>query len=280
MLNIILIFSCRDRIGIVRTLSRFFSEEGANITAADQYSTDPEGGTFFIRMECSFAEDRTLAEVQERFAPVATELDAGWEMFEKEMPLRMGILVSRADHCLHELLYHWYSGDINVTIPFVISNHSIHKALAGHYGIPYYHIPATAEDRKEGDILRLVQGKTDFLVLARYMQILSAEFIRSYAHPIINIHHSFLPSFKGADPYRQAFDRGVKLIGATAHYVTTELDEGPIISQAVKAVTHRDNVDTLRQKGKMIEKDVLVDAVKLHLQHRIIQFKHKTIVFN
>jgi formyltetrahydrofolate deformylase len=278
----VLLIQCPDRKGIVAKVSGFIFGCGGNIIHSDQYSTDPEGGRFFIRIDFSFAKAAMPRQrLEEGLAALSKELDATAALhYASEVP-RMGILVSQYDHCLFEILYRYRSGDLRVEIPFVISNHETCRGLVEHYGIPFHHVPV-ARDRKpeaERAILDIIGDRTDFLVLARYMQILTPYFMDNYPHDIINIHHSFLPSFKGANPYQQAYDRGVKLIGATAHYVTLELDEGPIIEQMVERVSHRDNVEVLKRKGKNLEKIALVNAIHAHIEHRIIKYRNKTVVF-
>lgn len=202
--------------------------------------------------------------------------------FESPIPKkRMAIFVSKHDHCLLELLWQWQAKDLDVEIPLVISNHPDLRSIVENMGISYYHIPITPENKREAEEeeLRLLEGKVDFIVLARYMQILSPDFIEHYPNRIINIHHSFLPAFVGGRPYEQAYERGVKLIGATAHYVTAELDQGPIIEQDVQRVTHNEGVADLRRIGRQIEKRVLARAVKWHIEDRIIVHENKTIVF-
>jgi formyltetrahydrofolate deformylase len=280
MKTVILLFQCADQKGIVAKISDFIFKNGGNIVTADQFSTDPEGGHFFLRIEFYIDErEHTVAALEAGLKPIAGGFKADARLFVKDTPLRMGILVSKADHCLVDLLYLWRSGEIKVDIPFVISNHSDNKALAEQYGIPFHLIKATAGDKKERDILALAKEKSDFLVLARYMQILSGSFIVEYGKPLINIHHSFLPSFKGADPYQQAFDRGVKVIGATAHFVTESLDDGPIITQMVESVSHKDTVNDLVRKGKNLEKHALAQAVRHYIDYRIFKYQNKTIVF-
>jgi len=271
----VLLFQCRDQKGIVAALTEFIQCEGGNIIFLDQYSTSLEGGHFFLRLEFTAEED-----IRERFKDLAARFEADWIFRLKSERLRMGVLVSKPDHCLVELLYRWQSGDLPVEIPYVISNHEHSKALVEHYRIPFYHFPTTKEDRREKEILELVSESSDFLVLARYMQIISKNFLKSYEKDIINIHHSFLPSFAGARPYKQAHDRGVKLIGATAHYVTEILDDGPIIEQMVARVSHRDNEQTLKRKGKNLEKLTLSQAIHDHIEHRVIRDKKRTIVFS
>jgi formyltetrahydrofolate deformylase len=275
----VLIFQCLDQKGIVAKLAEFIFKHNANIICADQYSTNPKEGYFFIRIEfCFNSKEATFAKLREDFIKIAAAFKARWKMVDKDEKIKMGILVSSPDHCLAELLYQWRSGDLNVDIPFVISNHDKHAELLRRYGIPYYIVAADSKDRKEKEILKLIE-KSDFLVLARYMQILSSDFLKVYNKDIINIHHSFLPSFKGANPYLQAHEKGVKVIGATAHFVSANLDEGPIVEQLVARVTHKDSVEDLKNKGKNLEKIALANAIRLYLDYRVIKFKNKTIVF-
>ncbi|HEU0002359.1 MAG TPA: formyltetrahydrofolate deformylase, partial [Ktedonobacteraceae bacterium] len=227
---ITLLISCPDQPGIVASVSQFIFEHHGNIFQSDQHSTSLHHGTFFMRV--SFTEDSfTLSEADlvDAFRPIADALHMNWSVHYSRHRKRIGILVSKLDHCLTDLLWRWKSGELALDIPFIISNHHDLEPLAQMYAIPYYHFPVRKEQRKD-DQMRMfdfLQGKVDFLVLARYMQIVEPFIVREYAHRIINIHHSFLPAFVGANPYEKAFERGVKLIGATAHYVTDNLDEGP-----------------------------------------------------
>lgn len=276
----ILLFQCSDQKGIVARISDFILRQGGNIINADQYSTDPEGGHFFMRVEFFVKDSSADKEVLgARFAPVAEEFFGQWKIYDKRQTLRMGIMVSRFDHCLAELLYLWKSGELQVKIPFVISNYPQHKELVEQYRIPFYHVAADKNNRKEEELLNFACENSDFLVLARYMLIFSPEFLTKYSKDIINIHHGFLPSFKGAKPYHQAFDQGVKVIGATAHFVTSKLDEGPIITQMVEQVSHKDDVASLARKGKNLEKQALVRAIASYIDYRIIKYKNKTIIF-
>ena len=207
------------------------------------------------------------------------EFCAQARIYDKSDTLRMGIFVSRPDHCLFDLLYLWKSQDLRVRIPFVLSNYEGHRDLVEQYRIPFYFIRAAKEDKKESELLFRAKQDADFLVLARYMLVLSRDFLQSYAKDIINIHHGFLPSFKGGNPYRQALDKGVKVIGATAHFVSEELDEGPIIAQAVEGVSHKDNLVDLIRKGKNLEKRALSEAIHSYIDYRVIRYGNKTIVF-
>ena len=280
MQTIVLLFQCNDQKGIVSKISDYISSHDGNIITADQYSTDPEGGHFFLRIEFCIDENNHNKEALEKeFLPIAEHFSAEWKMHNKDKLLRMGILASKPDHCLAELLYLHSSGELNVEIPFVASNYEGHKDLVEKYGIPFHYIPATIEDRKEAEILSLASKESDFLVFARYMVLVSGTFLHGYGKDIINIHHSFLPSFKGANPYHKAFEKGVKVIGATAHFVTENLDEGPIITQIVEPVTHKDGVEQLIRKGKNIEKRALPQAIYQYIDYRIIKYQNRTIVF-
>ena len=281
MTQTVLLIQCPDKKGIVARVSDFIFRSECNILTSDQHTTDPEGGRFFMRLLFSLDEERVSRETLEKgWREVADELQATWEIHYSTETPRMGILVSKQDHCLFDLLYRHRSGELHVTIPMVISNHEDCRDLVERYDIPFHHVPVTPETklRAEQSILDLVQD-TDFLVLARYMRVLSDGFLAAYKRDIINIHHSFLPSFKGADPYRQAYERGVKIIGATAHYVTPVLDEGPIIEQMVERVYYKDTVEDLKRKGRSLEKLALANAIHAHLDHRIIRHAQRTIVF-
>ncbi|MCC6488522.1 MAG: formyltetrahydrofolate deformylase [Candidatus Hydrogenedentes bacterium] len=281
MTQTVLLIQCPDKKGIVARVSDFIFRSECNILTSDQHTTDPEGGRFFMRLLFSLDEERVSRESLETgWREVADELQATWEIHYSTETPRMGILVSKQDHCLFDLLYRHRSGEFRVSIPMVISNHEDCRDLVERYDIPFHYVPVTPETklRAEQGILDLVQD-TDFLVLARYMRILSDGFLAAYKRDIINIHHSFLPSFKGADPYRQAYERGVKIIGATAHYVTPALDEGPIIEQMVERVYYKDTVEDLKRKGRNLEKLALANAIHAHLDHRIIRHAQRTIVF-
>ncbi len=282
MTQTVLLIQCPDKKGIVARVSDFVFRHECNILTSDQHTTDPEGGRFFMRLLFSLEEDKVNRESFEQdWVAVADELEAKWSIHYATETPRMGILVSKQDHCLFDLLYRHRSGEFKVEIPLVISNHEDCRELVERYGIPYHHVPVTPETKlkAEQEILDLVQGTTDFLVFARYMRIVSDGFLAAYKKDILNIHHSFLPSFKGADPYRQAYDRGVKIIGATAHYVTPALDEGPIIEQMVERVYYKDTVDDLKRKGRNLEKLALANAIHAYLDHRVIRDAQRTIVF-
>ncbi|MBF0522189.1 MAG: formyltetrahydrofolate deformylase [Candidatus Omnitrophica bacterium] len=281
MNTFILLFECHDQQGIVAKISALIFKYGGNIITADQYSSDVTSGHFFLRIEFFLDDRRTSKEtLQEKLAPIAKKFKAQCAIYQKTKRMNAGILVSEPGHCLAEILYLWKTGELAMNIPFIISNFSGHQELAKQYKIPFYFIKATKENRREDELLKIIGGKTDFLILARYMLILSKNFLSSYKKDIINVHHGFLPSFKGMNPYQQALDKGVKIIGATSHFVTEGLDEGPIIAQAVEHVSHTDNLQSLIRKGKTLEKKVLVEAVHNYIDYRIIKYRNKTIVFS
>lgn len=278
----VILFQCPDQKGIVAKLSDFVFRHEGNIVDSDQYTTDPEGGRFFMRIAFSF-DDQVLEKgrFETELGALANTMEGTCAVHYASTVMRMGVLCSKQDHCLVDVLYRHRTGEFPVEIPLVISNHPDVQTLVEHYGIPFHHVPISKETKldKELEILNLVRDTTDFLVLARYMQILTDGFLAAYKKDLINIHHSFLPSFKGANPYKQAYDRGVKVIGATAHFVTPELDEGPIIEQVVERVSHKDRTDDLKRKGKNLEKIALANAIRVYIEHRIIRYQNKTIVF-
>ncbi|GGD76640.1 formyltetrahydrofolate deformylase [Paenibacillus nasutitermitis] len=278
-----MLISCPDRPGIVAAVSHFLYEHGANIIQSDQYSMDPGGGMFFIRFEFDLNDlERELPVLQEDFARVSDRFEMKWSIFRASRKKRLAVFVSKEDHCLLELLWQWQAGDLEADIAMVISNHPDMGELVKSFGIPFHHIPVKADAKAEAEKQQLeaVTGKVDLIVLARYMQIISPKFIEQFPNRIINIHHSFLPAFVGGKPYAQAYQRGVKIIGATAHYVTEELDGGPIIEQDVQRVSHRDDVDNLKRIGRTIERVVLARAVKWHIEDRLLVHQNKTVVFN
>ena len=278
-----LLISCDDKPGIVATVSNFLYHHGANITALDQHSTDPENGTFLMRLEFQTPHLTTSQSILEQsFAEnVARPYNMDWKFSYAARLKRTAILVSRQDHALLELLWRWSRGQLPIEVTQVISNHAAVEAAVKNFGVPFYHVPVNPDNRQESEekIIELLSSGTDLVVLARYMQILSAEFVSHFPERIINIHHSFLPAFIGADPYRRAAERGVKLIGATAHYVTEDLDEGPIIEQDVTRVSHRHDIHELREFGRDIERNVLARAVRWHAEDRIILHQNRTVVF-
>jgi len=278
----ILLISCPDRKGEVATIADFVYRHNGNILHADEHA-DEESGLFLMRVEFDPKDfDIDLADFGKHFSPVAEDFQMKWRLAQSSLRQRMIVLVSKYDHCLVDLLYRHKSGELACDIPLIISNHADNQAIADFYKIPYVIVPVTKDNKAQAEakIQALIdEKKPDFMVLARYMQILSNEFVNRYPQRIINIHHSFLPAFVGARPYHQAFERGVKLIGATSHYVTEVLDDGPIIEQDVVRVSHRDTVEDLIRKGRDLEKVVLSRAVRWHVENRVLLYGNKTVVF-
>ncbi|MCY8439312.1 formyltetrahydrofolate deformylase [Bacillus haynesii] len=279
-----LLVSCPDQPGIVAAVSSFLFENGANIIESSQYTTDPEGGRFFLRIEFEAEGIREkIEQMKATFAAVAESFRMTWSMNLASELKRVAIFVSKELHCLNELLWEWQSGNLMAEIAAVISNHEDARETVESLNIPFLYMKANKDIRQEVEKQQLEwleEYRADVIVLARYMQILTPDFVSAHPNKIINIHHSFLPAFIGANPYKRAYERGVKLIGATSHYVTNELDEGPIIEQDIERVDHRDNVEALKNIGRTIERSVLARAVKWHLEDRIIVHGNKTIVFN
>ena len=279
----ILLVSCPDQRGIVAALSTFITQHNGNIIALDQY-VDVEEAVFFARMEWelggfAFPLDRFAAQ----FEPIARPRRIEWTLHRSDQRLRMAVMVSKQAHCLYDVLARYESGEWPVDIALVLSNHEDHRGLVERHGLPFHCIPVTSATKAEAEarqIALLQKAQVDFIVLARYMQILGPAFVQAFPMRILNIHHSFLPAFAGANPYRAAHDRGVKIIGATAHYVTEKLDEGPIIEQDVIRVSHRQGVDDLVRLGRDLEKIVLSRAIYAHLHHRILVYKNRTVVFS
>ncbi|MDC7232435.1 MAG: formyltetrahydrofolate deformylase [Spirochaetales bacterium] len=278
----ILFLSCKDRKGIVAEITHFITMYEGNILNCDQHYD--ESGMFFMRVEWDMSDFAIPGKkIESAFEPIALKFEMDWRLEFSSDRLNTAILVSKYDHCLYELLIRNKAGELNTDIKLIISNHEDCRPIADYFDIPFHHIPVTKDTKAEAEkkqIDLLKKSKIDLVVLARYMQILSGRFIDAFPRKIINIHHSFLPAFVGAKPYHQAFSRGVKLIGATSHYVTEDLDQGPIIAQDVARVNHRDNVSDLVEKGRNLEKSVLSRGVQLHLQHKILVFGNKTIVFD
>lgn len=279
-----LLITCPDGPGIIAKVTTFLKNHGANITDLDQHSSDPENGTFFMRLEFQTPHiDITNQQLEDAFAvDVAAPFKMQWQINYAANLKRMAIFVSKYDHAFLEILWRQARNELPMIIPFIISNHPDLKKAADHFGIPFHHISVTSDTKKDAEakILKLCENQVDGIILARYMQILSEEFVNRYPSKIINIHHSFLPAFVGANPYQQAYDKGVKLIGATAHYVTKDLDMGPIIAQDVVRVSHRQSADKLRELGQDVERTVLARAVRAHLEDRIIVNGTKTVVFD
>ena len=279
-----LLVSCPDREGIVAALANALAESGANITSSDQFSSDPLGGSFSLRMEFYVPEPETrFPLLEQRLSEIGKQLDLEYKLVDAHVRKRVAIFVSKYDHCLIDLLGRWHRGDLHMDIVMVISNHPDLAVEAARFGVPYHHIPVTKESKAQAEAAQLEllrkHGGADLVVMARYMQVLSADFLANVGAPVINIHHSFLPAFAGADPYKRAHHRGVKLIGATAHYATEDLDEGPIIEQDVVRVSHREDAAALERIGADVERLVLARAVERHLQDRVLLQGHRTIVF-
>jgi formyltetrahydrofolate deformylase len=278
-----LLVCCPDRKGLVAALAQVLYGHGANILDADQH-TDPVAGQFFQRIKFDLSElhtDRTSLETA--ISEVAARFSMDWRITNGHRRSKTAIFVSKYDHCLYDLLLRQRSGELSTEIPLIISNHPDLEPVAQQFGIPFHHLPITNETKRaqENKALELLrEADVDLIVLARYMQILTDDFLQSYEGDVINIHHSFLPAFMGSKPYHRAFERGVKLIGATAHYATAELDDGPIIEQDVVRCSHRDSVQDLVRKGRDLEKFVLARAVRWHLDDRILVYDNKTVVFS
>jgi formyltetrahydrofolate deformylase len=296
----VLLIDCPDRKGLVARVSGLLYERGANILHADQH-IDHDLGLFFMRVEWSLADGSPLdagraetkasgsmgsfdlAAFREVFTPIAAELGMNWKLTSSERPPRVALFCSQYLHCMADLLHRWRTGELACEIPLIISNHREVENLAAFYGVPFEHVPVTAETRADAEAKQLellARYKIDLVVLARYMQILSPQFVAHYPAAIINVHHSFLPAFTGARPYHAAHARGVKLIGATSHYVTEVLDDGPIIEQDVARISHRDQVEDLVARGRDLERMVLSRAVRWHLDRRILCYGNKTVVFD
>jgi formyltetrahydrofolate deformylase len=276
-----LLISCPDRKGLVAKIANFIYANGGNIIHADQH-TDFSAGLFLTRIEWELEDFNLPREViSPAFAAIAKPLEANWKLHFSDTVPRLAIWVTKQDHCLLDLLWRQQAKEIPAQIPLILSNHTHLQPIAEQFGIEFYHLPITPDTKaqQEAKALELLQQyQIDLVVLAKYMQVLTPNFISQFPQAI-NIHHSFLPAFPGANPYDQAYQRGVKIIGATAHYVTAELDEGPIIEQDVVRVSHRDNVADLIRKGKDLERMVLARAVRLHLQNRVLVYGNRTVVF-
>ena len=281
--NAVLLISCPDRKGLVALISDFVYRHNGNILHADEHS-DREAGLFLMRVEWELGGfDLPKEQVAPAFEPLARELDLRWELRLSDEVPKTAILASKQDHCLYDLLLRHRAGELRAELAAVISNHPACRPIAEHFGVPYLFLPITKEDKLEQEariLEELERRKVELIVLARYMQVLSDGFVGHYPNRILNIHHSFLPAFVGPKPYHQAYQRGVKLIGATAHYVTTQLDDGPIIAQDVIRISHRDSVEDLVRKGKDLEKLVLARAVRAHLENRVLVYGNKTVVFD
>jgi len=278
-----LLISAPDKKGLVAALANFLMTYNANIMHADQHQDDSEK-LFLMRIQWDLdGFTLPMESFAAAFQPIASEHNMSWKVSLSSRKPRMAIFVSKYEHCLVDLLHRWRIGELDCDIPLVISNHEDCRRIVEFNGIPYHVLPVTRDNKVEAEAEQfrlLEEAGVDFIVLARYMQVLSGEFVKRYPDRVINIHHSFLPAFDGAKPYHRAFARGVKLIGATSHYVTEDLDEGPIIEQEVTRISHRDDVEDLIQKGRDLEKVVLSRAVRWHLDDRILSYSNKTVIFD
>lgn len=277
-----LLVSCPDRPGLVAAITRFIADHHGNIVYLDQH-VDAQENAFFMRVDWDLATfDLSAESISVVFQPIAETFAMEWALHFSWVQPRMALFVSKESHCLYDLLARWQAGEWQVEIPLIISNHPTLEHVAKTFGIPFHLFPITAENKRaqeDAQIALLREQKIDVVVLARYMQILSGEFVAQFPNRIINIHHSFLPAFPGAKPYHMAYSRGVKIIGATSHYVTADLDAGPIIEQDTVRINHKESVEDLVRKGKDVEKLVLARAVRYHLQHQVLVYKNKTVIF-
>lgn len=283
MNKIVILIHCRDQKGIIAAVTNYIASIDGNIIYLDQH-VDGDQDVFFMRLECEFAKDSfNLDDIKDNFQKnLANPFSMSWSVQLQERKPRMAIFVSKYDHCLYDILSRFSTGELHVEIPLIISNHNDLSSVAKRFSIPYYYIPFTKENKESGEkaqIEILKEHQIDFIVLARYMQIITPNLIELYKNKIINIHHSFLPAFPGAKPYHSAFNRGVKIIGATSHYVTEELDEGPIIEQDITRVTHSHSIEDFIMKGKDLERMVLARAIKLHAERKTMVYNNKTVVF-
>ena len=282
MASIVFLFQCADQKSLVTNITRFFSDRDYNILHCQQY-TDMQDRQYFMRLKLEDDGQLARADLEQRFASYAETLGLTWSVRYSDVPYRVALLVTRASHCPYDLLLRQQEGELRCEIPLVIGNHDNLENMAKKFNVPFYHLPISKETKPQQEAQingLLTEQNIDLVVMARYMQILSEQFVAQHAGRIINIHHGFLPAFQGAKPYHQAYARGVKIIGATAHYATADLDEGPIIEQDVERVMHDNTPEELVMIGKDIERLVLARAVKAHVEHRIIIFGRRTIVFS
>ncbi|MGB6268309.1 MAG: formyltetrahydrofolate deformylase [Olleya sp.] len=284
MKKITLLINCKDQSGIIASVTNFIANNNGNIVYIDQH-VDREQDIFFMRLESEFKKDIFSMETfKVNFkSHLAEKFEMKWRIYSVEDIPKMALFVSKYDHCLYDILGRYNSGELDVEIPFIISNHNTLKPIADSFNIPFYHIPVTKETKAKAEEEQLklcAVHDINFIVLARYMQIVSSKIIDKFPNKVINIHHSFLPAFVGAKPYHSAYKRGVKIIGATSHYVTEELDAGPIIEQDVERVSHTHAIEDLIAKGRDLEKIVLANAIKLHLKRKVMVFNNKTVIFS
>ena len=283
MQRITILIHCEDQKSIITTVTNYISSIDGNITYLDQH-VDADENVFFMRLECEFsAKDWNLASIKSHFEThLANPFNMNWEIYSQDQKTRMALFISKYDHCLYDILGRYSAGELNLEIPLIISNHEDLKSVAERFEIPFEYVPFTKEIKTQGELQQLnllAKYEIDFVVLARYMQIITPNLIAAYKNKIINIHHSFLPAFPGAKPYHSAFKRGVKIIGATSHYVTEELDEGPIIEQDITRVSHSHSIEDFIMKGRDLERMVLARAIKLHAERKTIVYNNKTVVF-
>ncbi|WP_299387772.1 formyltetrahydrofolate deformylase [uncultured Lacinutrix sp.] len=282
MKKITLQIHCKDQSGIIATVTNFIANNNGNIVYIDQH-VDREQDIFFMRLESEFTSFSMEAFKLSFKTELAERFNMKWRIYNDEEKPKMALFVSKYDHCLYDLLGRYNSGELNLEIPFIISNHNTLKPIADSFNIPFYHIPVTKDTKAEAEAqqLKLCDAHgIDFIVLARYMQIVSSKIINKFPNKVINIHHSFLPAFVGAKPYHSAYKRGVKIIGATSHYVTEELDAGPIIEQDVERISHTYTIEDLIAKGRDLERVVLANAIKLHIKRKVMVFNNKTVIFS
>jgi formyltetrahydrofolate deformylase len=283
MQRITILIHCEDQKSIIATVTNYIASIDGNITYLDQH-VDADENVFFMRLECEFsAKDWNLASIKSHFEThLANPFNMNWEIYSQDQKTRMALFISKYDHCLYDILGRYSAGELNLEIPLIISNHEDLKSVAERFEIPFEYVPFTKEIKTQGELQQLnllAKYEIDFVVLARYMQIITPNLIAAYKNKIINIHHSFLPAFPGAKPYHSAFKRGVKIIGATSHYVTEELDEGPIIEQDITRVSHSHSIEDFIMKGRDLERMVLARAIKLHAERKTIVYNNKTVVF-
>ncbi len=283
MKRVTLLINCSDSKGIIASITSYIQQQNGNIVYIDQH-VDREDGMFFMRLECEFSKDIFSIEgFRTDFSKtIAEKFKMTWQLYNTDLKPKMALFVSKYEHCLYDILSRYSSGELEVEIPLIISNHPNLEHVAKSFKIPYYCIKVAKETKSDAEDLQLKllkEHRVDFIVLARYMQILSSKLIEDYPNKIINIHHSFLPAFPGAKPYHSAYKRGVKIIGATSHYVTEDLDEGPIIEQDITRVSHTHTIKDFILKGRDLEKIVLSRAIKLHTKHKVMVYKNKTVVF-
>lgn len=284
MRNITILIHCEDQKGIIAAVTNFILKVEGNITYIDQH-VDVDQNVFFMRLECELMNENWNAEsIKLDFQQsIAKDFNMSWQLYNKDQKPRMALFVSKYEHCLFDILGRYSAGELSLEIPLIISNHVDLKPIAERFNIPFYHVPFSKENKEEGEkkhIELLQKHEIDFIVLARYMQIITPNLIGLYKNQIINIHHSFLPAFPGAKPYHSAFKRGVKIIGATSHYVTEELDEGPIIEQDITRVSHSHSIEDFIMKGKDLERIVLSRAIKLHAERKTMVYSNKTVIFS